>query len=102
MAGGARPSGTSAFAFVAITTRACGLRLPFDLRRHRWLSRRLDSLDGARSHAELAGDLQDAPIPPRQRLPDSCLGAGGDLGATEGLAIGAGALETGIDAADDH
>ena len=55
------------------------------VRRRRHL--RLDPLDRSRSHPELCGDLQDAPVRLRQGLPDALLGAGGDFGPTEGLAV---------------
>jgi hypothetical protein len=43
---------------------------------------------------------RDCPL--GQRLPAARLGAGGNLGPTEGFAIHAGSLEPSVDAADDH
>jgi len=40
--------------------------------------------------------------PLRECLPDARLGAGIDLGPTEGLAVGPRPLEASVDAADDH
>src|SRR5262249_51571219 len=77
------------------------LRPPFT-RRCRWLSPCLDPLDRTGPDPELCSNLQDALVSLRQGLPDSCLGAGRDPGATKDLAIGPRPLEASIDPADDH
>src|SRR5262245_49450973 len=55
--------------------------------RSRWLTR-LDPLHRTRPAPEVSGNLQDTLIALCQGPPDACLGAGINLGPTEGLAIG--------------